>query len=239
LKTTTGIAVVLTTTLALSGCQDGSETETQPAASPPPTETALASDEDKTLYALGLMLGQNLKQMQLDDAELEKVKLGLVDGALGTESKVTLQEWGPRIQEYVNSRARAAAGAEKASSQEFLEQAAAQQGAVKTDTGLIVRTVKPGSGASPGPTSRVKVHYVGTLIDGTQFDSSREDGKPVEFPLNQVIPCWGEGLQKMKVGETAQLVCPSDIAYGNQGRPPVIKPGATLVFEVELLDIVG
>ena len=84
----------------------------------------------------------------------------------------------------------------------------------------------------------MKVHYHGTLTDGTVFDSSRERGEPVEFPLNQVIPCWTEGVQKMKVGETARLVCPSDIAYGDAGRPG-IPPGATLVFEVELLGIQG
>jgi FKBP-type peptidyl-prolyl cis-trans isomerase FkpA len=86
-------------------------------------------------------------------------------------------------------------------------------------------------------TSNVKVNYKGTFIDGTEFDSSAKNGQPAEFPLNQVIACWTEGVQKMKVGGKAQLVCPSDIAYGDQGRPPQIPGGATLVFEVELLEV--
>ena len=117
-------------------------------------------------------------------------------------------------------KARAAAGAaeEKEKSQAFLSGAASEEGAVKMDSGLVYRTLEPGQGASPAATDIVKVHYHGTLTDGTVFDSSRERGEPVEFPLNQVIPCWTEGVQKMKVGETAQLVCPSDIAYGD-ARP--------------------
>ena len=99
------------------------------------------------------------------------------------------------------------------------------------------RTLTAGKGASPSATDTVKVHYRGTLTDGKEFDSSIARGEPVEFKLNEVIPCWTEGVQTMKVGEKAQLVCPSDIAYRDQGRPPVIPGGATLVFEVELLGI--
>ena len=85
----------------------------------------------------------------------------------------------------------------------------------------------------------MKVHYVGRLLDGTEFDSSRKRGQPAEFPLNGVIPCWTEGVGKMKVGEAATLTCPSEIAYGEGGRPPTIPGGATLVFDVELLEIVS
>jgi FKBP-type peptidyl-prolyl cis-trans isomerase FkpA/FKBP-type peptidyl-prolyl cis-trans isomerase FklB len=135
------------------------------------------------------------------------------------------------------ARAGTVAAAEKKSSQAFLEKAAAEKGATKTASGLIVTTIKPGTGASPKPTDQVKVHYHGTLTDGSVFDSSVQRKEPATFPLNRVIPCWTEGLQLMKVGGKSRLVCPSTIAYGDQGRPG-IKPGATLVFEVELLEIV-
>ena len=96
---------------------------------------------------------------------------------------------------------------------------------------------KKGTGASPKATDTVKVHYKGTLVDGKTFDSSYDRGEPAQFPLNGVIPCWTEGVQKMAVGGKAKLVCPPAIAYGDRGSPPVIPPGATLVFEVELLEV--
>jgi FKBP-type peptidyl-prolyl cis-trans isomerase FkpA len=115
----------------------------------------------------------------------------------------------------------------------YLEKAAAEPGAVRTPSGLIYRELRAGTGTSPAATDTVKVNYKGTLVDGKKFDSS--DG--IKFPLNQVIPCWTEGVQKMKVGGKAQLVCPSSIGYGPRGNPPDIPGGATLVFEIELLGI--
>ena len=112
-------------------------------------------------------------------------------------------------------------------------------GATRTASGLVYRELTPGTGASPKPTDVVKVHYRGTLVDGTEFDSSYKRNEPAQFPLNRVIPCWTEGVQKMKVGGKSQLVCPSSIAYGDAGSPPVIPGGATLVFEIELLGIGG
>ena len=121
----------------------------------------------------------------------------------------------------------------------YLEKAAAQPGAVKTPSGLIYRELRPGSGGSPTATDVVTVNYRGTLVDGTEFDSSYKRNQPAQFPLNQVIPCWTEGVQKMKVGGKSELVCPANIAYGAQGSPPTIPPGATLIFEIELLRIGG
>jgi len=108
---------------------------------------------------------------------------------------------------------------------------------VKTASGLLYTELKAGSGPSPTATDTVKVNYRGTLADGTEFDSSYKRGQPAEFPLNRVIPCWTEGVQKMKVGGKAKLVCPPSIAYGDRGAGKAVPPGATLTFEVELLDI--
>jgi FKBP-type peptidyl-prolyl cis-trans isomerase FkpA len=124
-------------------------------------------------------------------------------------------------------------------SKAYLEKAAAMPGATRTSSGLVYRELTPGTGASPKVTDTVKVHYRGTLVDGTEFDSSYKRNEPAQFPLNRVIPCWTEGVQKMKVGGKSQLVCPSSIAYGDGGSPPVIPGGATLIFEIELLGIGG
>ncbi|WP_326539590.1 FKBP-type peptidyl-prolyl cis-trans isomerase [Pseudorhodoferax sp.] len=121
-----------------------------------------------------------------------------------------------------------------------LKAAAAEAGAVTTPSGLVFRSLKDGSGPSPGAADTVRVHYRGTFPDGREFDSSHKRGQPIEFPLNRVIPCWTEGVQKIKVGGKAKLTCPAAIAYGERGTPGgPIPPNATLQFEVELLGIAG
>ena len=197
------------------------------------------SEDEKTIYALGAMLGERAVQpLRLSPSEFEVFKDGLAATAHGGKPEYSIEEYGPKFEALMQARAAAGAAEEKAKASGFLDEAEQQEGAVKSASGLVYRTVQAGSGASPGPTDVVKVHYHGTFTDGTVFDSSRERGEPVEFPLNQVIPCWTEGVRKMKVGETARLVCPSDIAYGDAGRPG-IPPGATLIFEVELISIKG
>ncbi len=202
------------------------------------TAAELANDEQKTLYALGVAISQNLATFALSESELEIVKSGLSDGVLKRPIKVEMQTFGPQIQQLAQARAGAVAEKEKAAGAAFVSKAAAEPGAKKTASGAIVKTLKEGSGAMPTAADKVKVHYQGTLIDGTVFDSSIKRGEPATFPLANVIKCWTEGLQQVKVGGKARLVCPADIAYGERGSPPTIKPGATLVFEVELLDIV-
>jgi FKBP-type peptidyl-prolyl cis-trans isomerase FkpA len=138
---------------------------------------------------------------------------------------------------FVFSCFRAPSGPDAAANAAWLEKAAAEPGAIKTASGLVFRELRPGSGAGPRRTSKVKVNYRGTLVNGTEFDSSYKRGQPAEFGLDQVVPCWTEGVQRMRPGGKAQLVCPSKIAYGDAGSPPTIPPGATLVFEIELLEI--
>ena len=198
----------------------------------------LKSDEQKTLYALGFVISQNLASFALSPADLEVVLAGVSDGVLKKDSKVDVQTYGPKIPALQTARASAAATVEKKAGQAFLDKAAAEKGATRTASGMIITTVKAGDGASPKATDRVKVHYQGALTDGTVFDSSVKRNEPLTLALNSVIKCWTEGVPMMKVGGKSKLVCPSDIAYGDQGRPPIIKPGATLVFEIELLEIV-
>jgi FKBP-type peptidyl-prolyl cis-trans isomerase len=120
----------------------------------------------------------------------------------------------------------------------YVEKASKEAGASKTASGMVIKQTKEGTGAKPAATDQVKVHYEGRLIDGKVFDSSIARGEPATFPLNGVIPCWTEGVQTMKVGGKAQFVCPASLAYGPNGSPPTIPPQSTLVFDVELLDIV-
>jgi FKBP-type peptidyl-prolyl cis-trans isomerase FkpA/FKBP-type peptidyl-prolyl cis-trans isomerase FklB len=202
------------------------------------TEPELKTDQDKTLYALGAAISQQLQAFALTPSELELVELGLSDGVLKRPTKVDLAVYGTKVSDLARTRQGAMAAAEKQAASGFLAKAAAEKGATKTPSGLIIAELKAGTGESPKPTDTVKVHYHGTLTDGTVFDSSVERGEPATFPLNGVIKCWTEGLQTMKVGGKSRLVCPSDIAYGDRGFPPKIKPGAALVFEVELLEIV-
>jgi FKBP-type peptidyl-prolyl cis-trans isomerase FkpA len=197
----------------------------------------LANDEQKTLYALGVALSQGVGDFALSEAELEIVKAGFTDGVLKRPSKVDMQTFGPKLQQMAQARSATAAEKEKKAGAAFAAKAAAEPGAKKTESGAIVTTLKEGNGPTPKAADTVKVHYHGTLPDGTVFDSSVKRGQPATFPLNGVIKCWTEGLQLIKVGGKARLVCPSNIAYGERGSPPVIKPGATLVFEVELLEI--
>ena len=200
--------------------------------------TEPTTDDQKTLYALGLAVSQSLGSFNLNESELEMVKAGLSDGILKRPQKVDLQTFGPRISQLQQARAGATAEGEKKTGTAFLNKAAAEPGATKTESGAVLTTLKPGKGPSPKASDTVKVHYHGTLTDGTVFDSSVQRGEPATFPLGQVIKCWTEGLQHMKVGGKSRLVCPANLAYGDRGAPPQIKPGATLVFEVEVLDIV-
>src|SRR5437868_6738438 len=214
---------------SMIGC---AQTGVSGASAPPKLET----EDEKTLYALGLLLGRNIKPFALKPEELAIVKAGLTDAVTDAKPQVEIEAYGPKVNELALKRAASGADGAKQRGQEFVDKVAKEKDATKTASGVIIRTITPGTGASPSATDVVKVHYEGKLVDGTVFDSSIKRGQPAEFPLNGVVPCWTEALQKMKKGEKAQVVCPSSLAYGDRGSPPTIPPGATLSFEVELLD---
>jgi FKBP-type peptidyl-prolyl cis-trans isomerase FkpA/FKBP-type peptidyl-prolyl cis-trans isomerase FklB len=195
--------------------------------------------EDNILYVLGVAVSQGLSAFGLEGADLEVVLDGIKDGVTGAASHIQPRKYMSQIQALQQEREAAVAAAEKKMSIQFLENAAKESGATKYDSGLVLTTITEGTGPSPVPTDKVKVHYHGTLRSGSVFDSSVERDQPATFPLSGVIPCWTEGLGMMKVGGTSKLVCPAEIAYGDRGRPPSIPGGAALIFEVELLEIVG
>ena len=195
------------------------------------------TDDEKAFYSIGTSLASRLDQAKpISERELDVLVQGMRDAVLGKTLAVEQQEGATYVRAMLEERTARAVEIERTASTEFLAAEAAKKGSKKTDSGLIYREVRAGSGASPTATDRVRVHYHGTLRDGTVFDSSVERDEPAEFPLQRVIPCWTEGVAMMKEGGKSILVCPSEIAYGNRstGRIPA---GAALSFEVELLEV--
>jgi FKBP-type peptidyl-prolyl cis-trans isomerase FkpA len=207
------------------------------------TGTALAkqptTDEEKTVYFLGVMMSRSAVDLALSDAEKTMMLQGLEDALAGKEQKLDMATYRAKLQELAQARHEIVLEKEMVSTKAFLDKAAEAKGATVTESGLILVEEKVGTGNTPGPTDTVKVHYHGTLRDGTVFDSSVQRGEPLEFPLNRVIPCWTEGLGLMKEGGKSKLVCPPEIAYGDRGAPPSIPGGAALTFDVELIEIVA
>lgn len=202
-------------------------------------EVFLETEDDRTLYAMGFNLANKFDHLPLSQSEREIVQAGFEDAVSGRDPKVDTVRYGRRLEDLFARRGAKASRADSDVERAFLTEAAAEQGARQTDSGLVIQVLREGDGPSPGPDDRVRVHYHGTLHDGTVFDSSVDRGAPGSFSLNRVIPCWTEALQLMKVGEKSRIVCPAEIAYGDQGAAPLVKPGATLAFEVELLAVLG
>jgi FKBP-type peptidyl-prolyl cis-trans isomerase FkpA len=195
------------------------------------------TEEEKTCYAIGLIVAQQLTPFNLTPAELELVKQGITDSVTGKKPLVDAEAYNPKVQALVNARRNAQGDKLAAEAKVFVEKAAKEKGAVKTASGLIYLAKKEGSGSNPAASDKVKVHYSGALVNGIVFDSSYKRGQPAEFALNGVIKCWTEGMQMMKPGGKARLICPPDIAYGERGAGGLIPPKATLVFDVELLEV--
>jgi len=200
-------------------------------------EAKLETENDRILYALGMMIASRAPKFDPTSEEIDVIIAGLRDGLQGTESRVVMQDYVKKLDPFLQERMAKISEVEMAAGTEFRAEMAKQAGAVTSDSGVIYIQIEPGSGAQPDSGSTVKVHYKGTLRDGTVFDSSIARGEPATFKVDGVVPCFAEGLQQMKVGGKAKLICPPEQAYGNRGTPR-IPPGATLAFEVELLEIV-
>ncbi len=204
---------------------------------------ALASFEDKVSYSIGLDVGQSLQNLG-DDIKLDLVIDGLQDGFKGNDPKLTKEEISVVQQEFaakMQAKQQAKLGELKAKNAEagaaFLAENKAKEGVKVTESGLQYEVLKEGDGPIPTATDRVKVDYVGTLINGKEFDSSIKRGQPAVFGVNEIIPGWTEALQLMKVGSKYRIVIPANLAYGENGAPPIIEPNSVLIFDVDLLGI--
>jgi FKBP-type peptidyl-prolyl cis-trans isomerase FkpA len=200
-------------------------------------EAPAQTEQQKTLYAIGVSMARSLAIFELTPTEFEFVKQGLIDAQTGKKGDLDITPYSSKIQELAKSRRKASGERQLGAGKEFLAKAAAEKGAIKTESGMVYKAIVEGKGASPKASDVVKVNYRGTLTDGKEFDSSYKHGRPLEFKLENVIKCWVEGVQMMKTGGKAKLVCPPELAYGDNGAGEMILPGSTLAFEVELLEV--
>lgn len=197
-----------------------------------------ATDDSQTLYTLGQLISRTLEAFDLSDADLKHVQAGLEDGVLGRPSQVDLAVEAPRLHALQTERKQRVAQREREAARAVVVAMSEEDAGERTPSGIVLQSLREGYGPSPSPTDHVSVHYEGKFVDGTVFDSSRTRGEPATFPVKGVIACWTEALQHMRVGSRHRVVCPPELAYGDRGVPPVIGPGATLVFDIELLGIV-
>jgi len=205
----------------------------------------MSSSQDTLSYSLGVLIGKNLQQQGFaDDLSVEMFAQAVKDVLNEADLKINAQEANVVLQEYSAKQQAQQAEKDAAQGEEnmkageaFLAENADRPEVKTTESGLQYEVLKSGDGPSPSATDKVKVHYHGTLIDGTVFDSSVDRGQPASFPVNGVIPGWVEALQLMSVGDKWKLYIPSDLAYGPRSAGPTIGPNSTLIFEVELLEI--
>ncbi len=214
------------------------------AATPAAPKETYKTDDERAIYTIGYLMGRNVTPFNLTLAETKVAAAGLADAALGTAPKVDVRFYQPRVNDLLAKRLEAAGSAaakaaepEKIKGRAFTEKWVAENKPQAIPGGGWYLETRVGTGATPAKTDMVNTHYRGTTIDGVEFDSSYKRGEPSKFSLGGVIACWTHGIAMMKVGGAAKLVCPSDVAYGDPGRSG-IKPGATLIFETELIDIV-
>lgn len=195
------------------------------------------SNMDKVSYGYGVLLGQSLKQQGMEELDLDRLKEGIRDVLLGGELEMSEEDALLAVQTYDMERRSSAAKVAEESENVWLDENGKKEGVITTSSGLQYKVLKEGNGNSPSATDRVKVDYEGTLLDGTVFDSSYERGEAIEFPLNQVISGWTEGVQLMKEGAKYEFYIPSRLAYGEQSPSPAIPANSTLIFIVELHEV--
>ena len=193
---------------------------------------------DKVSYALGLSIGNNFLNSGIKDLQIEDFVKGLSDVLKEEKPEITYDEAKQVINDYFLKLQREKLEINKKAGEEFLNINKGRAGVVELPSGLKYQVLKQGTGEKPKATDKVKCHYHGTLINGTVFDSSVDRGTPAVFGVNQVIPGWVEALQLMPVGSKWRLFIPSQLAYGEHGAGEMIEPNSTLIFDVELLDIV-
>lgn len=206
------------------------------------TEYSIETDADKVSYGIGLQLGQQVKGQSFPGFSLDALVVGLSDIFNNKPMRFPEDEMHAAfsaINQLVQEEASKAAESNKVAGQTYLEENAKKEGVTTTESGLQYEVLKEGTGPKPAQSDMVVTHYHGTLIDGTVFDSSVDRGEPAKFPVNGVIQGWIEALQMMSVGSKWRLSIPSNLAYGDQGSAPVIAPGATLIFDIELIEIQG
>jgi FKBP-type peptidyl-prolyl cis-trans isomerase len=207
-------------------------------------KVSLDTDKAKISYSIGFNMGQNLRSIK-DEIDLAVLVQGMNDGVAGDDKaqmtqenmQKTLMEFQKKAKELYDQKRKAEGEKNKIDGEAFLKENARKPGVVTTASGLQYKVITQGTGVTPKATDTVKVHYRGTLIDGTEFDNSYKRGQPAVFALNRVIPAWTEGVQLMKVGSKYMLFAPANLAYGERGAGQIITPNATLIFEVELLGI--
>ena len=234
------LAVLVLASPGLAAAPDGGVAAAPAPAKPEVPVGPLKTADDKTLYLLAYATARGWDVFNLSKAEQENMKKGIADAMAGNKPlvpmPVPMQELLPRIKALAEVRAPLAAAARAKKDQPFIEKMAKEKGAQTFPDGLVYISITEGTGAQPKATEVAKVQYRGTLADGTEFDSSYRRGQPAELQLDHVIPCWSEGVMKMKVGGKAKFVCPSSIGY-KEKPPGGIPAGAALVFEVELLEV--
>ena len=195
------------------------------------------TEEDKAFYALGLDIGKNIEFFSLSPAEQQLVHDGLDDYLNHRTPKVDLEKTSPKIREIEGVRRTARAERERAKGKAALEKLGKEPGARVLPSGMVFRTLRPGTGASPKKPDEVKVTYEGRLLDGTVFDSSAKNNGPAELKVEYLGDCWINGLMEMKAGEKAQFYCSAEVLTSGRRRPGGVPAGATVVFEVDLLEV--
>ena len=234
------LSALASSVLLFTGCSTNNSN--QKAGAQAISVTEQSSDIEKVGYSLGYMMAEGNKET-VNDLNLDTFELGFRDGYEGKESKLTEEQMQKVLMDYQQQKEKemleemqTKAEENKKTGEAYLAENAKKEGVKVTDSGLQYKVIKEGTGKSPKATDVVSVNYEGKLIDGTVFDSSYERGEPVEFPLNQVIAGWTEGVQLMKEGAKYEFVIPSDLAYGETGNQG-IEPNSTLLFTVELLEV--